>query len=75
MYILGLPKDTSNTFKQTVKYAKKIKSSYAQFSVFTPYPGTPIFNKFKDIIIEKKLENFNQYKLTFTHKNFSVEKI
>ena len=48
---------------------------YSQFSVFTPYPGTPAYNEFKDIIIEKKLENFNQYNLTFTHKNLSKKDV
>ena len=49
MYIIGLPSDTEATYKKTVKYAQTINSSYAQFSVFTPYPGTPVFTEYKDI--------------------------
>ena len=34
--------------------------------------GTPAYNDFKDIIVENKLENFNQYNLTFKHKNLTI---
>ena len=40
---------------------------YSQFGVFLPYPGTPAYNDLKEIL-QKKLENFNQYNLTFKHK-------
>jgi radical SAM superfamily enzyme YgiQ (UPF0313 family) len=75
MYILGLPKDTSHTFKQTVEYAKKIKSSYAQFSVFTPYPGTPIYKEYKDKINVKYYERFTQWELVFDHPNFKTREV
>ena len=50
---------------KSIDYTKYLPSLYSQFSVFTPYPGTPVFNEFRDIIDEKKYENFNQYNLTF----------
>ena len=75
MYILGLPKDTTQTFKETVQYAKKIKSSYAQFSVFTPYPGTPVYKEYKDKIIVNSFEKFTQWQLVFDHPNFKPKDI
>ena len=33
-------------------YAKKLNTTYAQFSVWTPYPGTPIYNEYKDKVGE-----------------------
>jgi len=60
---------------QSIEYAKYLPSLYSQFSVFTPYPGTPAYNEFKDIITESKLENFNQYNLTFKHKNLTKKNI
>ena len=71
MYIIGMPADTKDTFKKTVEYSKKIKSSYAQYSVFTPYPGTPVFKEYKDKITAKKYEDFTQWKLVFGHQNLS----
>ena len=70
MYIIGMPTDSPNNFLKTVNYAKKINSSFAQFSVFTPYPGTPAFSEYKKIITKKKYEEFTQWQLVFKHKNF-----
>ena len=75
MFIIGNPEDTENTINASIKYARYLPSLYSQFSVFTPYPGTPVFKEFENLINEKKFENFNQYNLTFEHKNLSVEKI
>ncbi len=41
--ILGFPWETIDDMKKTVDFAIKIKPSYAQFTVLTPYPGTPLF--------------------------------
>ena len=49
--------------------------SYAQISVFTPYPGTPIFKEYEDKITTSKYEDFNQWKLVFEHENFDKDKI
>ena len=64
MFIIGFPTDTKNTINKTIQYAKKLNTTYAQFSVWTPYPGTPIFEKFKDkllTIIFKILINIHLY--------------
>lgn len=75
MYIIGLPEDTSKTYMKTLDFAKIISSTYAQFSVFTPYPGTPIYQEYKERITTTKLQDFNQWKLVFKHKNFSEKDI
>jgi radical SAM superfamily enzyme YgiQ (UPF0313 family) len=75
MYIIGMPSDTKEKFLSTLEYAKRLNSSYAQFSVFTPYPGTPAFKDYKDIITKTKFENFNQWQLVFKHPNFTESDI
>lgn len=78
MFIIGNPEDTESTVISSIEYAKQLPSLYTQFSVFTPYPGTPVFNDIKEKIIENKMENFNQYTLVFKHKNLTkiqVEKL
>ena len=75
MYIIGLPSDTKKTFLKTLDYAKKINSSYAQFSVFTPYPGTPVYAEYKDKINVKKFEDFTQWQLVFDHPNFTKKEV
>lgn len=75
MYIIGMPTDSKETFKRTVKFSKKIKSTYAQFSVFTPYPGTPVFEDYKHKILSKKYEDFTQWELVFEHQNLTKKDI
>ena len=75
MFIIGNPEDTKETIIQSIEYSKYLPSLYSQYSVFTPYPGTPVYNDFKDILTEQKLENFNQYNLTFKHKNLTKKNI
>jgi len=75
MFIIGNPEDNKDTILASIEYAKYLPSLYSQFSVFTPYPGTPAYNDFKEIVTEKKLENFNQYNLTFKHKNLTEKDI
>ena len=75
MFIIGFPSDTAKTISNTIEYAKFLNTFYAQFSIWTPYPGTPVFAEYKDKIIVKDFENFNQYKLVYKHKLFNQEEI
>jgi len=75
MYIVGLPADTRDTYQNTFNYAKKINSTYAQFNVFTPYPGTPVFKEYEDKITAKTYEEFTQNELVFTHNQLSNKDI
>ena len=75
MYIIGFPTDTEETINNTIDYAKSLNTSFAQFSVWTPYPGTPIFKKFEDKISVQKYESFDQYNLVYNHNLFDAKKI
>ena len=75
MYIVGLPADTKDTYKNTFNYAKKINSTYAQFNVFTPYPGTPVFKEYEKKITAKEYQEFTQNELVFDHKILSKKDI
>ena len=55
--------------KETIDYSLSLPNQLVQYSVFTPYPGTPIYKMYEDKIIEKKYEKFNQYNLVYKHKN------
>lgn len=43
-FIIGIPGETVECIKKTIKFAKSIGIDLAQFTVLTPYPGTPIFD-------------------------------
>ena len=68
MFMLGNPEDDIETMRKSVNYARRLPNQLAQFSIFTPYPGTPVFKDFQNNIIVKKYERFNQYNLVYKHK-------
>mgnify|MGYP006086043813 CR=1 FL=1 len=75
MFILGFPTDNETTISKTIDYAKKLNTTYAQFSVWTPYPGTPVFNEYKDKIIVNEYNSFDQYHLVYKHDLFDEKTI
>ena len=75
MFMFGNPTDNETTIKSTIDYSIALPNQLVQYSVFTPYPGTPIFKSYENKITEKKYENFNQYNLTYQHNNLNNEKL
>ncbi len=52
-FILGFPWHNADDVKKTVKFAEGLEVDYAQFTVATPYPGTPLYETAKrDRLIE-----------------------
>ena len=43
-FILGFPWETIDDMKKTIEFAVKLDPDYAQFTVLTPYPGTPLYH-------------------------------
>lgn len=74
-YILGLPDDTEKTIKDTIRYAERLNTSGAQFSVLTPYPGTRFYEDVKGKLNGHDWEDFNGYTPAFRHKNLSETKL
>ncbi len=68
MFILGFPADDQISMDKTISYAKKLNTTYAQFSVWTPYPGTPVYEEYKEKILAKNFEDYDQYNLIYEHK-------
>ena len=71
MFILAQPGDTKETCIHTIDYSCTLNLDVAQFSIFTPYPGTPFLNKNLSIIKNTKYQNFNQYQLVYEHDSIS----
>ena len=46
--VLGLDGDTNDIFPQTLEFLKKNKVGSVSLNVLTPYPGTKIYNQFKN---------------------------
>lgn len=66
-YTLGLPNDTVEGIHETIRYAKKLNTFAIQFTVTTPYPGTPFYEHVKDAIFERDWERFNGWTSVYHH--------
>ena len=75
MFILGMPSDDEQSMNDTVNYACNLGLDYAQFSIFTPYPGTSSFHKMQSDLTFDRFEQLNQFSLQFKHKKLTAELI
>jgi anaerobic magnesium-protoporphyrin IX monomethyl ester cyclase len=49
-YILGGLHETAEVIHETIRFAKRLDTNVAQFSILTPYPGTAVYEQVKDRI-------------------------
>ena len=44
-YMIGLPKETPQTVRKTIDFAKKLDCTYAQFAITMPFPGNKLYDE------------------------------
>ncbi|AAM02108.1 B12-binding domain-containing radical SAM protein [Methanopyrus kandleri] len=47
-FILGFPWEDREDVFRTIKFARRLEPDYVQFTVCTPYPGTPLYDLAKE---------------------------
>jgi radical SAM superfamily enzyme YgiQ (UPF0313 family) len=70
-YVLGFLQDDWNSIAATIDYATELGSTFAQFKILTPYPGTPMFKQIEPLLTETDWEKFDGYTPTFKHPNLT----
>jgi radical SAM superfamily enzyme YgiQ (UPF0313 family) len=66
-YVIGFLQDTEESIEELVRFAMDLDSTYANFKILTPYPGTPQFKQLKPLVFETNWEKFDGYTLNFRH--------
>jgi len=76
-FMFGFDNDKKNVFDDTLKTIKKMKIDIADFSILTPFPGTPIYDNLmkEKRIITNEWAKYNMYDVVFTPKNMSPEEL
>jgi len=74
-YVLGFLQDDWNSIAATIDYATDLGSTFAQFKILTPYPGTPMFKQIEPLLTETDWEKFDGYTPTFKHPNLTTEEL
>jgi len=82
-YMLGIPTETREESLKTISFAKKLDATWSQFTVFTPFPGTELY----DLVVKEgalKSHNWADYKthggwtkggLAYVPKGRSIEEM
>jgi radical SAM superfamily enzyme YgiQ (UPF0313 family) len=70
-YVLGFLQDDWSSIAATIDYATDLGSTFAQFKILTPYPGTAMFRQIEPLLTETDWENFDGYSPTFRHPNLT----
>jgi anaerobic magnesium-protoporphyrin IX monomethyl ester cyclase len=72
-YILGGLHDTIEMIHETIRFAKRLDTNVAQFSILTPYPGTAVYEEVKDRIFKWRSpwSFFDMQHLVFKHDHLS----
>jgi radical SAM superfamily enzyme YgiQ (UPF0313 family) len=75
-FIIGLPGETKDTIDQTIRLAKELPLSIANFAIGAPYPGTEFFRiaKANNWLLSEDWEKFDQnYSAVVSYDTFSAE--
>jgi radical SAM superfamily enzyme YgiQ (UPF0313 family) len=70
-YVFGFLQDDWNSIAATIDYATDLGSTFAQFKILTPYPGTPMFKQLEPLLTEKDWEKYDGFSPTFAHPNMT----
>ena len=74
-FVLGFLQDDWNSIAATIEYATDLGSTFGQFKILTPYPGTPMFKQIEPLLIERDWEKFDGYTPTFSHPNLTAREL
>jgi anaerobic magnesium-protoporphyrin IX monomethyl ester cyclase len=66
-YVIGFLQDSEESIEELVRFSMDLDSTFANFKILTPYPGTPQFKQLKPLIWETDWEKFDGYTLNFRH--------
>jgi len=71
-YVFGFLQDDWNSIAATIDYSTDLGSTFAQYKILTPYPGTPMFKQLQPLLVETDWEKFDGYTPTFRHPNLTA---
>ncbi len=74
-YVFGFLQDDWNSISATIDYSIALGSTFAQFKILTPYPGTPLWKRMEPLVYEKDWQKFDGFTPTFKHPKLSAEEL
>jgi radical SAM superfamily enzyme YgiQ (UPF0313 family) len=75
MFVHGFDSDTWDSVKLTVKYAKKMKLTSAQFLMLTPFPGSEFYNHISKRIVYDDWSMYDAHHVVYRPRHFSLHSL
>jgi anaerobic magnesium-protoporphyrin IX monomethyl ester cyclase len=70
-YVLGFLEDDWTSIGVTIDYSLSLGSTFAQFKLLTPYPGTPLWKQMAPRVFETDWQKFDGFTPTFHHPSLT----
>jgi anaerobic magnesium-protoporphyrin IX monomethyl ester cyclase len=76
-FIIGIPGETVKAIEKTIKFAKKLTPTLAQFTLLTPYPGTEIYDfaRKNDLLLTKDWSKYTTLDPVMKLPRFTARKL
>jgi radical SAM superfamily enzyme YgiQ (UPF0313 family) len=76
-FMFGFDSDLNDIFSSTFQMVKHLQIDIADFSVLTPFPGTPVFTQLENEnrLLTKDWEKYNLKTMVFLPKNLTIPEI
>ena len=70
-FMVGMPGETPEMARKTIKYAIDLDPTYAQFTVTTPFPGTELYKTVEQWgTLSKEYTDYNEWTPVFVPKGY-----
>lgn len=62
-FMIGLPSETIEEIENTIEFSRRLELTYATYPIFTPYPGTPIYEDAEHYgsIVSENFDDFSRW--------------
>lgn len=76
-FILGIPSETRKQMEKTVDFAKELDLTLAQFTIFTPYPGTEAWGmaEEKNLLLTRDWSKYSTLDPVIKHPEMKSEEL
>jgi anaerobic magnesium-protoporphyrin IX monomethyl ester cyclase len=68
-YILGGPQESIQQMFRTLRFAQKLDTTAAQFTLLTPFPGTQLYQEVEPLIYHKDWSKYDSLHVLFKRKS------
>ena len=74
-FILGSPEETKDDLEATIDYALKLDPTVVQFSILTPYPGTPLFDLLRERLLTRNWDLYDAAHAVYRHERIEPSEL